>query len=113
KNARNLIKEIVLEGLKAVRTPMKVYEKLNSYVRRFSTDFSNHRCMIDNLFFLATSRLELCYSVGVYTNYQSNLVEFQLKAFKHIIRYINDNLDLGIWLLRDTNMSLAGFSDAN
>ena len=45
--------------------------------------------------------------------YQSDPKESHLTAVKRIIRYISGTLDYGIWYSKDTNISLASFSDAN
>ena len=43
--------------------------------------------------------------------YQSDTKESHITAVKRIIRYISGTLDYGIWYSKDTNISLAEFSD--
>ena len=69
--------------------------------------------MIGNLLYLTTSRLDICFSIRVCARYQGNPKESHLAAVKRIIRYVNGTVDYGIWFTKDTNISLARFSDVD
>ena len=79
----------------------------------FSIDPTLFRSMIGSLLYLTASRPDICFSVGVCARYQGNPKESHLAAVKRIIRYVNGTADYGIWFTKDTNISLAGFSDAD
>jgi hypothetical protein len=51
--------------------------------------------------------------VGVCARFQANPKESHLTAVKRIIRYVNDTLPYGIWYSRETNLVVAGYSDAD
>jgi hypothetical protein len=51
--------------------------------------------------------------VGVCARFQANPKESHLTAVKRIIRYVNDTLSYGIWYSRETNLVVAGYSDAD
>jgi hypothetical protein len=51
--------------------------------------------------------------VGVCARFQANPKESHLTAVKRIIRYVNDTLLYGIWYSRETNLVVAGYSDAD
>ena len=78
-----------------------------------SVDPTLYRSMIGSLLYLTASRPDICYSVGVCARYQSDPKESHITVVKRIIRYISGTLDYGIWYSKDTNISLASFSDAN
>lgn len=45
--------------------------------------------------------------------YQAYPKESHLKAMKRIIKYVKGTINYGIWFSNNTNMNLAGFSDAD
>jgi len=51
--------------------------------------------------------------VGVCARFQENPKESHLTAVNRIIRYVNDTLLYGIWYSRETNLVVAGYSDAD
>jgi hypothetical protein len=69
--------------------------------------------MIGSLLYLTTSRPEIAFSVGVCARFQANPKVSHLTAVKHIIRYVNDTLLYSIWYSRETNLVVAGYSDAD
>jgi hypothetical protein len=52
-------------------------------------------------------------NVGVCARFQANPKESHLTTVKRIIRYVNDTLSYGIWYSRETNLVVAGYSDAD
>ena len=69
--------------------------------------------MIGSLLYLTASRLDIAFSVGVCARYQANSKESHVGVVKRIIKYVNGTADYGIWFSKDTNSSLAGYSDAD
>jgi len=51
--------------------------------------------------------------VGVCAQFQANPNKSHLTAVKRIIRYVNDIINHGLWYSTETNLMLAGYSDAN
>ena len=72
-----------------------------------------YRSVIANLFYLAVSRPDICFNVGVCARYQANPKESHLAAVKRIICFVSGTVNDGIWYTNDTNSSLAGYSDAD
>jgi hypothetical protein len=69
--------------------------------------------MIGSLLYLTASRPDITFSVGVCARFQANPKESHLTAVKRIIRYVNHTLVYGIWYSRETNLVVAGYSDAD
>jgi len=69
--------------------------------------------MIGSLLYLTTSRPDIAFSVGVCARFQVNPKESHLTAVKRIIKYVNDTLLYGIWYSKETNLVVAGYSDAD
>ena len=78
-----------------------------------SVDSSLYRTMIGSLLYLTASRPNISYSVGVYARYQANPKESHMIALKRIIKYVKTTVDFGVWYSKDTNVVLAGYSDAD
>jgi hypothetical protein len=113
KYAKDLVKQFGLDGKSRARTPMSTSVKISSDLARKSVDPSLYRSMIGSLLYLIASRPDIAFSVGVCDRFQANPKESHLTAVKRIIRYVNDTLLYGIWYSRETNLVVAGYSDAD
>ncbi|XP_024195543.1 uncharacterized mitochondrial protein AtMg00810-like [Rosa chinensis] len=113
KYAENLIKKFGLESKKVVTNPMSTTTKLSEDLNGKSIDSTLYRSMIGSLLYLTASRPDISYSVGVCARFQANPKESHLEAVKRIIRYISGTIDCGIFYTFDTNVEIAGYSDAD
>jgi len=113
KYAKDLVKRFGLDGKSHPRTPMSTSVKISSDLAGKSVDPSLYRSMIGSLMYLTASRPDIAFNVGVCARFQANPKESHLTAVKCIIRYINDTLLYGIWYSRETNLVIAGYSDAD
>jgi hypothetical protein len=69
--------------------------------------------MIGSHLYLIASRPDVAFSVGVCAQFEANPKESHLTAVKRIIRYVNTTVNYGICFSRETNLVLAGYSDAD
>ena len=113
KYAKNLVKKFGMDSAKHLKTPMGTNEKLSKDDNGVPVDPTLYRSMIGSLLYLTASRPDIAFSVGVCARYQANPKESHVGAVKRIIRYVNGTADYGIWFSKDTNSSLAGYSDAD
>ncbi|XP_062029048.1 uncharacterized mitochondrial protein AtMg00810-like [Rosa rugosa] len=113
KYAENLIKKFGLESKKTVSNPMSTTTKLSEDQDGKSVDHTMYRSMIGSLLYLTASRPDISYSVRVCTRIQANPKESHLEAVKRIIRYISGTVNCGIFYTFDTNVEIAGYSDAD
>jgi hypothetical protein len=113
KYAKDLVKRFGLDGKSCTRTPMSTSINISSNLVGKSVDPSLYRSMIGSLLYLTASRPDIAFSMGVCARFQANPKESHLTAVKHIIRYVNDTLLYGIWYSRETNLVVAGYSDAD
>jgi hypothetical protein len=113
KYAKDLVKWFGLDGKSRARTPMSTIVKISSDLAGKSVDPSLYRSMIGSLLYLTTSRPDIAFSVGVCALFQANPKESHLTAVKRIIRYVNDTLLLWHLVSRETNLVVAGYSDAD
>jgi hypothetical protein len=113
KYAKDLVKRFGLDGKSCARTPMSTSVKNSSDLAGKSVDPSLYRSMIGSLLYLTASWPDIAFSVGVCARFQANPKESHLIAIKRIIRYVNDTLLYGIWYSIETNLVIAGYSDAD
>jgi hypothetical protein len=113
KYAKDLVKRFGLDGKSHAWTPMSTSVKISSDLVGKSVDPSLYKSMIGSLLYLTASRPDIAFSVGVCARFQANPKESHLTAVKRIIRYVNDTLLYGIWYSRETNLIVAGYSDAD
>ena len=59
------------------------------------------------------SRPDIAFSVGVCSRFQSNPKVLHLNAVKRIIKYVAGTCDYGLFYSKESNLSLAGFSDSD
>ena len=67
--------------------------------------------MIGCLLYLTASRPDIAFSVGVCSRFQSNPKVSHLNAVKRIIKYVGGTCDYGLFYSKESNLSLAGFSN--
>ena len=93
-----------------VKTPMAANVKLTNYPSGESVDVTLYRSMIGCLLYLTASWLDIAFSVGVCSRFQSNPKVSHLNAVKRIIKYVGGICDYGLFYSKEYNLSLAGFS---
>ena len=69
--------------------------------------------MIGCLLYLIASRPDIVFSVGVCSRFQTNPKVSHLNAVKRIIKYVGGTCDYGLFYSKESNLSLAGFSDSD
>jgi len=113
KYAKDLVKRFGLDGKSNASTPMSTSVKISDDLTNKQVDPTLYRSMIESLLYLTASQPNIAFSVGICARFQKNPKESHLTAVKHIIRYVNDTLLYGIYYSRETNLVVAGYSDAN
>ena len=111
KHARNLVKKFGLDNAAHARVPMAANAKLTNDPSGESVDVTLYRNMIGCLLYLTASRLDIAFSVGVCSRFQSNPKVSHLNVVKRIIKYVDGTCDYGLFYSKESNLSLAGFSD--
>ena len=85
--------------------------KLTNNYSGESVDVTLYRSMIGCLLYLTASRPDIAFSVGVCSRFQSNSKVSHLNAVKRIIKYVGGTCDYGLFYSKESNLSLAGFSN--
>jgi hypothetical protein len=113
KYAKDLVKRFGLDGKSHARTPMSTSVKICADLTGKQVDHILHRSIISSFLYLTASRPDIAFSVGVCARFQANPKESHLTAVKRIIRYVNATVHYDIYFSRETNLVLAGYSNAD
>ncbi|GJT31460.1 retrovirus-related pol polyprotein from transposon TNT 1-94 [Tanacetum coccineum] len=76
-------------------------------------DATLYHGMIGSLMYLTSSRPDLIYAVCLCARYQAKPTEKYLNAAKRIFRYLKGTINMGLWYLKDTGMSMTAYADAD
>ena len=87
--------------------------KLSKDENGVSVNPTLYSSVISSLLYLTASHPNISYNVGVYARYHVDPKESHIATIKRIIRYVSGSLDFGLWYSCDTNVNLAGFSEAD
>ena len=113
KYARNLVKRFGLDNAAHAKTPMAANAKLTNDSSSESVDVTLYRSMIGCMLYLTANRPDIAFSVGVCSRFQSNSKVSHLNVVKRIIKYVGETCDYRLFYSKESNLSLAGFSDSD
>lgn len=71
-----------------------------------SVDSTLYIRMSSSLLYLIASIPDIAFNLGVCAYFQANPKESHLTTVKHIIRYVNDTINHGLWYSKETNLVL-------
>nr|GFA87096.1 uncharacterized mitochondrial protein AtMg00810-like [Tanacetum cinerariifolium] len=94
-------------------TPMVEKSKLDEDLQGKLADATLYHDMIGSLMYMTSSRPDLIYAVFLCARYQEKPTEKHLNVVKHIFRYLKGTINMGLWYLKDTGMSLTAYADAD
>lgn len=77
-----------------------------------STDPTLYRQMIESLMYLVNTRPDICYAVNALSQFRCEPKEIHLVAVKHIMRYLQVTLNLGL-KYEKVDLNLHGFTDSD
>ncbi|GJW71477.1 hypothetical protein Tco_0128394 [Tanacetum coccineum] len=108
-----IVKKYDLLTTDSVDTPMVEKSKLDEDLQGKPVDATLYRGMIGSLMYLTSIRPDLIYVVCLCARYQAKPTEKHLQAVKQIFRYLKGTINMGLWYLKDTDMLLTAYADAD
>ena len=102
-----------MDNVAHARTPMAANAKLTNDPSGESVDVTLYRSMIGCLLYLTVSKPAIAFSVGVCSRFQFNPKVSHLNAVKRIIKYVGGTCDYKLFYSKESNLSLAEFSDSD
>ena len=113
KYARNLVKRFGLDKVAHAKTSMAANAKLTNDPSGEFVDVTLYRSMIGCLLYLIASWSDIAFSVGICSRFQSNPKVSHLNVVKRLIKYVGGTCDYGFFYSKESNLSLARFSDSD
>ena len=111
KYARNLVKRFGLDKAAHARTPMAANAKLTNDPSSESVDVTLYKSMIGCPLYLTANCPDIAFSV--FSRFQSNPKVSHMNVVKRIIIYVSETCDYGLFYSKESNLSLAVFSDSD
>ncbi|GJY73054.1 hypothetical protein Tco_0477485 [Tanacetum coccineum] len=96
-----------------VDTPMVDKSKLVKDLQGKPDNPTHYRGMIGSLMYLTSSRLDLVFAVYMCARYQEKPIEKHLHVIKRISQYLKGTIDMGLWYLKYSYITLTAYADAD
>ncbi|XP_070013825.1 secreted RxLR effector protein 161-like [Nicotiana sylvestris] len=113
KYTRELLKRFDMEASKVIDTPIARTTRLDMDETGSPVNQTMYRAIIGSLLYLTVNKLDVVFSVGLCTRFQSNPKESHLKAATRILRYLQGTQDLVLYYPSSNILNLIGFADVD
>nr|GEV28929.1 uncharacterized mitochondrial protein AtMg00810-like [Tanacetum cinerariifolium] len=113
KYASEIVKKYGMLYSDSIATPLVEKSKLDKDLQGKPIDATLYRGMIGSLMYLTSSRPDLTYAVFLCARYLAKPTEKHLNAVKRVFRYLKGTINMGLWYLKDIDMSLTAYADAD
>ncbi|XP_059650480.1 uncharacterized mitochondrial protein AtMg00810-like [Cornus florida] len=113
KYVKELVKKFGMKDSKHVQTLISTSSKLDKDSDPNKVDHFFYRSIIGSLLYLAATRPDISFSVGVCAKYQADPREQHILTVKRIIRYVNSTLNYGLRYSSESNSEIAGYTDVD
>nr|GEX02599.1 hypothetical protein [Tanacetum cinerariifolium] len=112
KYAQEILIKHGMTSCDSIGTPMAT-KHLDADLSGTSVDQTKYQSMVGALMYLTSSRPDIVHATCYCARYQAKTIEKHLTAVKRIFRYLKDNINMGLWYLKDTGFELTAFLDSD
>ncbi|XP_070049858.1 uncharacterized mitochondrial protein AtMg00810-like [Nicotiana tomentosiformis] len=109
----DLLKEYDCLGYSAVSSPLYSSTKLRAEEGTLLSDPSYYRKLVGKLNFLTNTRLDIAYSIQHLSQFMQAPRKTHLKDAIHVLRYLKNDLTLGIFLSNDPSYKVTTYCDSD
>eukprot|EP00253_Pinus_taeda_P008014 PITA_08014 len=113
KYLKQILKKYGMGDSKLVCTPMVTGCSRGANDESATMHQPTYRSMIGSLLYLIGTRPDIMHAVGMVGRFQANPKESHLQAVKKIFKYLQGTQNYGLWYLRDTDLTLHAYTDAD
>ncbi|XP_013616892.1 PREDICTED: uncharacterized mitochondrial protein AtMg00810-like [Brassica oleracea var. oleracea] len=110
--AQGILRDTKMEACNATQIPMEENLKISKAEDEREIDTTEFR-RIGCLRYLLHTRPDLCYAVGVLSRYMHNPRDSHGQAIKHILRYVKETTNYGMFFKKNGSKSVVGYSDSS
>ncbi|KAH7387978.1 hypothetical protein KP509_16G051700 [Ceratopteris richardii] len=98
---------------KIAGTPIKVNYKLSSHEGELIEDVTGYQSLVGSLNYATLTRVDICYSVSVLSQFMYTPRKPHMEAAKRILRYLKGTMNEGLYYPYVSDLSLKLFSHAD
>jgi histone deacetylase 1/2 len=109
----SILQDFTMEDCKPAPTPFPDGQILTSDMHSPPTDITTYCKLIGKLIFLTVTRPDIAFSVSRLSSYMASPQLAHLEAAKHLLRYLQGTLDMGILYRSGSPITISGFTDAD
>uniref|UniRef100_A0A3Q7G0R6 Reverse transcriptase Ty1/copia-type domain-containing protein n=1 Tax=Solanum lycopersicum TaxID=4081 RepID=A0A3Q7G0R6_SOLLC len=113
KFATDLIKEFGCSNYSTTSSPLDPSVKLSSIEGTLLTDPTYYRKLVGKLNFLTNTRMDITYSVQHLSQFLQAPREPHLKAAFHVLRYLKNDLNQGIFMTKHADCTITAYCDSD
>ncbi|KAJ7533740.1 hypothetical protein O6H91_13G062100 [Diphasiastrum complanatum] len=114
KYVKELLHRFRLQDCKPVNTPIEPGKRLSKLDESQSFDATMYRQLVGSLIYLTTTRPDICYVVGIVSQFMAAPTETHWKTAKRILHYVKGTSEYGVIYRKHDGLSeLCGYVDAN
>ena len=108
----DLLKETGMTGCKAANTPIEPNVKLKIAAANEVMDKARYQRLVGRLIYLAHTRPDIAFAVNLLARFSSAPTKRHWNGVKHVLRYLQGTIDLGLFYPNNTKPVLIGYADA-
>jgi hypothetical protein len=108
-----ILKRFDMLECKSMNTPMEAKLKLLVDTSSNWIDATLYRHIIGSLMYLTNTRLDICFAMNTFSQFQVEPRRVHPVATKHVMRYLKGTLDYGLSYDGDHDFTLSGYTDAD
>nr|GEY47853.1 reverse transcriptase domain-containing protein [Tanacetum cinerariifolium] len=109
----DLLKDAGLTAAKPTPFPLPQNMKLSLDKGAPISDPESYRRLVERLLYLSMTRPDISYAVQHLSQFVSSPKEPHLQAATHLLRYLKGSINKGLYYPVQSNLRVAGFSDAD
>ena len=102
-----------MEDYRPMPTPMIANWKKIDTSEDDEVDPTLYRQLIGSMMYMVNTRLNICYAINTLSQFMVEPRRAHWAAAKHVLRYLQGTVDLGLKYTRGNDIGLSGFTDAN
>ena len=99
--------------MKDVTTPLSATEPLSSIDSSPSVDATPYRKLVGSLQYLAFTRPDISFAINKLSQFMHSPRQTHWQGLKRVIRYLKGTIHHGLFLNRNSSLTLSAFSDSD